>query len=127
VLRLARLANQTNTGRSGAAPAKDLSPEASLEERVVAALRTVLDPEIPVNIYDLGLIYGLDVGADGTVDVRMTLTAPACPVAGIMPGLVESAVRKVDGVNAVSVDLVWDPPWDKGRMSEAARLQLGLL
>ncbi len=127
MLRLARLANQTNTGRSGAAPAKDLSPEASLEERVVAALRTVLDPEIPVNIYDLGLIYGLDVGADGTVDVRMTLTAPACPVAGIMPGLVESAVRKVDGVNAVSVDLVWDPPWDKGRMSEAARLQLGLL
>jgi FeS assembly SUF system protein len=127
VLRLARLANQTDTGRSGAAPAKDLSPEASLEERVVAALRTVLDPEIPVNIYDLGLIYGLDVGADGTVDVRMTLTAPACPVAGIMPGLVESAVRKVDGVNAVSVDLVWDPPWDKGRMSEAARLQLGLL
>ncbi len=127
MLRLARLANQTDTGRSGAAPAKDLSPEASLEERVVAALRTVLDPEIPVNIYDLGLIYGLDVGADGTVDVRMTLTAPACPVAGIMPGLVESAVRKVDGVNAVSVDLVWDPPWDKGRMSEAARLQLGLL
>jgi FeS assembly SUF system protein len=93
----------------------------------VAALRTVLDPEIPVNIYDLGLIYGLDVGADGTVGVRMTLTAPACPVAGIMPGLVESAVGKVDGVNAVNVDLVWEPPWDKGRMSEAARLQLGLL
>ena len=93
----------------------------------MAALRTVLDPEIPVNIYDLGLVYGLDVGADGAVDVRMTLTAPACPVAGIMPGLVESAIRKVGGVKAVNVALVWDPPWDKGRMSEAARLQLGLL
>lgn len=127
MLRLARLASQTGAARGGVTQADDLSPEASLEERVVAALRTVLDPEIPVNIYDLGLIYGLDIGADGTVDLRMTLTAPACPVAGIMPGLVESAVRKVNGVNAVNVDLVWDPPWDKGRMSEAARLQLGLL
>jgi FeS assembly SUF system protein len=121
VLRLARLASLSGP----------LAPAASagegLEERVVAALRTVLDPEIPVNIYDLGLIYGLDVGADGSVGVRMTLTAPACPVAGVMPGLVESAIRKVDGVRAVRVDLVWDPPWEKGRMSEAARLQLGLM
>jgi len=121
VLRLARLASLSGP----------LAPAASagegLEERVVAALRTVLDPEIPVNIYDLGLIYGLDVGADGSVGVRMTLTAPACPVAGIMPGLVESAIRKVDGVRTVRVDLVWDPPWEKGRMSEAARLQLGLM
>ena len=127
MLRLARLARLTGSQRAGPLASAVPGAATTLEERVVAALRTVLDPEIPVNIYDLGLIYGLDVGADGTVGVRMTLTAPACPVAGIMPGLVESAVGKVDGVNAVNVDLVWEPPWDKGRMSEAARLQLGLL
>ena len=102
-------------------------PGASLEDCIVAALRTVFDPEIPVNIYDLGLIYGLDVGQDGAVAIRMTLTAPACPVAGMMPGLVESVVRKVDGVTGVGVELVWDPPWTRERMSDEARLQLGLL
>jgi FeS assembly SUF system protein len=102
-------------------------PGAGLEDCIVAALRTVFDPEIPVNIYDLGLIYGLDVGQDGAVAIRMTLTAPACPVAGMMPGLVESVVRKVDGVTGVGVELVWDPPWTRERMSDEARLQLGLL
>jgi len=101
--------------------------DAGIEEQIVAALRTVFDPEIPVNVYDLGLIYAIEVGADGAVEIRMTLTAPACPVAGMMPGLVESAVRQVDGVTAVKVDLVWDPPWSKGRMSDEARLQLGML
>ena len=101
--------------------------DAGIEEQIVAALRTVFDPEIPVNVYDLGLIYAIDVGADGAVEIRMTLTAPACPVAGMMPGLVESAVRQVDGVTAVKVDLVWDPPWSKERMSDEARLQLGML
>jgi FeS assembly SUF system protein len=101
--------------------------DAGIEEQIVAALRTVFDPEIPVNVYDLGLIYAIEVGAGGAVKIRMTLTAPACPVAGMMPGLVESAVRQVDGVTAVKVDLVWDPPWSKERMSDEARLQLGML
>jgi len=99
----------------------------SLEERIIAALRTVNDPEIPVNIYDLGLIYGLELGEDGRVAIRMTLTAPACPVAEAMPGMVEQAVRSVDGVADVEVELVWDPPWGVERMSEEARLTLGLL
>ena len=99
----------------------------SLEELIIAALRTVNDPEIPVNIYDLGLIYGLELGEDGRVAIRMTLTAPACPVAEAMPGMVEQAVRSVDGVADVEVELVWDPPWGVERMSEEARLTLGLL
>jgi FeS assembly SUF system protein len=112
------------------APAPDVATattEGSLHDRVIAALRTVFDPEIPVNIYDLGLIYDLDVADSGAVAVRMTLTAPACPVAGTMPGLVESAVRGVQGVSDVRVDLVWDPPWGKDRMSDEAKLQLGML
>lgn len=123
MFRLARFARQPAPEPAVAAATAD----AGLEERIVAALRTVYDPEIPVNVYDLGLIYAIDVGADGAVEIRMTLTAPACPVAGMMPGLVESAVRQVDGVTAVKVDLVWDPPWSKERMSDEARLQLGML
>ena len=123
MFRLARLARQPAPEPAVAAATAD----AGIEERIVAALRTVYDPEIPVNVYDLGLIYAIDVGADGAVEIRMTLTAPACPVAGMMPGLVESAVRQVDGVTAVRVDLVWDPPWTKERMSDEARLQLGML
>ncbi len=92
---------------------------------VVDALRGVFDPEIPVNIHELGLIYRCDVSADGNVEIDMTLTAPACPVAGEMPGTVENAVRAVPGVNDVKVELVWDPPWDQSMMSEAARLELG--
>jgi|SRR5579883_2536925 FeS assembly SUF system protein len=94
------------------------------EAEVVKALRTVFDPEIPVNIYDLGLIYGLKV-EDGIAHVRMTLTAPGCPVAGILPGQVEAAVRAVPGITDAKVELVWDPPWDRSRMSEAAKLELG--
>ncbi len=101
--------------------------EGSLKTAVVDALRGVFDPEIPVNIYDLGLIYGLDLDASNNVRIRMTLTAPACPVAEIMPEQVRSAVAGVRGVNEVQVELVWDPPWTQQRMSEAARLELGLL
>ncbi|MEJ2644177.1 MAG: SUF system Fe-S cluster assembly protein [Gammaproteobacteria bacterium] len=99
-----------------------------LEQQVTEALRTVYDPEIPVNIYDLGLIYGLDVdAASGTANIRMTLTAPGCPVAQTFPGTVECEVMKVDGVKCAHVELVWDPPWSQDRMSESARLQLGLI
>lgn len=97
-----------------------------LRERVVEALRTVHDPEIPVNIYELGLIYELDVDAEGRVEVKMTLTSPACPVAGSLPGEVESKIKSVDGVQDAKVELTWDPPWSPEKMTEAARLQLGL-
>ncbi|HKK14382.1 MAG TPA: SUF system Fe-S cluster assembly protein [Gammaproteobacteria bacterium] len=99
-----------------------------LQEQVIQALRQVYDPELPVNIYDLGLIYDLDVdAAEGRVKVQMTLTAPGCPVAQTFPGTVECAVRDVEGVNCAEVELVWDPPWSQERMSEAARLQLGMI
>jgi FeS assembly SUF system protein len=104
-----------------------LPSEASLRERVEAALRGVYDPEIPVNIYELGLIYELEVSPEGVVEVRMTLTAPNCPAAGAMPAEIEARLRAIEGVSDVHVELVWDPPWDKSRMSEAARLELGLL
>ncbi len=94
---------------------------------VIEALRGVFDPEIPVNIYDLGLIYDLVLDAGNNVRIRMTLTAPACPVAEIMPGQVRAAVAGVEGVNDVQVELVWDPPWTQQCMSEEARLELGLL
>jgi FeS assembly SUF system protein len=110
------------------APADGPPPEpgATLEERVIAAVRSCYDPEIPVNIYDLGLVYDLKVDPAGKVSIRMTLTSPACPVAGSLPGEVRSRVLAVPGVAAADVELVWDPPWDKERMSEEARLQLGL-
>jgi len=102
--------------------------EEGLRGEVIAALRTVYDPEIPVNIHDLGLIYGLDVDeANGKVAIRMTLTAPGCPVAATFPATVEQAVRGVNGVREAHVDLVWDPPWSRERMSEAALLELGLI
>ena len=108
----------------------ELAPEdadASLEQRAVAALRSVYDPEIPVNIYDLGLIYLVHIDEQAVVNVQMTLTAPACPVAGTLPGQVEGVLRQVEGVRDAHVELVWDPPWDQGRMSEEARLTLGML
>ncbi len=101
--------------------------EDGLRQRVIEALRTVFDPEIPVNIYDLGLIYDLKVDDAGKVRIRMTLTAPACPFAAALPAQVEQAVKKVEGVKEVQVELVWDPPWSQERMSEEAKLQLGLL
>ena len=96
-------------------------------DAIIAALRTVHDPEIPVNIYDLGLIYAIDAVGEADIAIDMTLTAPGCPVAGILPGQVEKAVEGVDGVGACRVKLVWDPPWSKDRMSEEARLELGML
>jgi FeS assembly SUF system protein len=93
-------------------------------DAITKALRTVFDPEIPVNVHDLGLIYALDVGDDGGVRVRMTLTAPGCPMADVIVRQVREAVAGVPGVTAVDVDLVWDPPWSPDRMSEAARLEL---
>jgi FeS assembly SUF system protein len=101
--------------------------EQGLKRQVIAALSTIYDPELPVNIYDLGLIYDLDVDADGRVDIRMTLTAPGCPVAQTFPTQVEQAVAEVKGVASAHVEIVWDPPWDQSRMTEAARLQLGLV
>ncbi len=97
-----------------------------LRQAVVDAIGTVYDPEIPVNLYELGLIYKVDIGADGKVDIDMTVTAPACPVADILPIQVADAVRAVPGVTDVHVDLVWDPPWNPDMMSEAARLELGM-
>lgn len=105
---------------------KSVSVE-ELRENVIAALRTIFDPEIPVNIYDLGLIYDLQIDDSGKVTVQMTLTAPGCPVAQTFPGEVEGKLYGVPGVNEAIVDLVWDPPWDQDRMTEAAKLQLGML
>lgn len=99
-----------------------------LETRVIAALRKVFDPEIPVNIYDLGLVYALDIDEEkGAVHVRMTLTAPTCPVAQTFPDTVSRAVWMVEGVENVEIELVWEPPWSMEMMGEAARLQLGLI
>ncbi len=95
-------------------------------DAVIAALRTVHDPEIPVNIYDLGLIYGIVIGEDGTVRIEMTLTAPACPVAGIMPQQIAEAAATADGVGTVEVRLVWEPPWTRDRMTDEAKLALDL-
>ena len=98
-----------------------------LRAHVVEALSSVFDPEIPVDIYELGLIYGIDISGEGAVTVRMTLTAPACPAAQTLPVEVEHKVAALPGVSGVKVEIVWDPPWGPDKMSEAARLQLGLL
>ena len=107
---------------------KPLDPGAPVadKEAVIEAMKTVHDPEIPVNIYDLGLIYALDIAEDGSTQVQMTLTAPACPVAGQMPIDVANAVAGVDGIGEVTVELVWEPAWTKDRMSEEARLALDM-
>lgn len=121
-----------HTGQEGAprhgeeVTVERMDPE-ELREPIVAALRTVHDPEIPVNIFDLGLIYRIDIGATGNVDIDMTLTAPACPVAGTLPRMVEDTVRQVEGVGDVRVELVWDPPWTQARMTEEALLELGMV
>jgi FeS assembly SUF system protein len=100
--------------------------QGTLETPIVEALRTCYDPEIPVNIYELGLVYGIDVQPSGEVTIRMTLTSPNCPVAGSLPGEVQQKVRSVPGVTDAKVELVWDPPWCMDNMSEAAKLQLGM-
>jgi FeS assembly SUF system protein len=109
-------------------PGSALSAEEleQLTADIVAALKTVNDPEIPSDIYELGLIYKIDIADDRFVTVDMTLTAPGCPVAGEMPGWVENAVNAVDGVQGTKVNLVFDPPWDKERMSEEAKLACGM-
>jgi FeS assembly SUF system protein len=103
------------------------STDHDLFEPVVEAMRTVFDPEIPVNIYDLGLIYRIGIDADSHVDVQMTLTAPGCPVAGEMPGWVADAVLATPGVRTVDVQLVWEPPWGMEKLSDEAKLELGLM
>jgi len=102
-------------------------PGGDLYEGVVAALKEIFDPEIPVNIYDLGLIYAVDVTEDGGVAITMTLTTPHCPVAESLPGEVEMRVCAVPGVRDAQVNIVWDPPWDMGKMSDEAKLELGML
>lgn len=97
-----------------------------LKQAIIEQLKTVFDPEIPVNIYDLGLIYDVEVNDNREVHVSMTLTTPGCPVAQTFPGMVEMEVNKVEGVVDTTVELVWDPPWTQERMSEAARLELGM-
>jgi len=111
----------------GEKKALDFREVIALEEKVVEALRTCYDPEIPVNIYELGLVYETKVEPSGEVKVKMTLTAPNCPAAAYLPSEVEAKVKAVQNVTAAKVEVVWDPPWDPSKMSEAARLQLGML
>ncbi len=111
---------------AGAPLAAGHGPVAS-ENLIIGALREVFDPEIPVNLYDLGLIYDINIVPDGTVKIDMSLTAPGCPVAGEMPGDVARAVAKVPGTGEITVTLVWEPPWTPERMSEDARLALGMI
>jgi FeS assembly SUF system protein len=109
---------------SGMTP--DAEKTAALKPAIVTAISAVYDPEIPVNIYELGLIYDVIVDASSAVGIRMTLTAPGCPAAQILPVQVKEQVAAVPGVTGATVDVVWDPPWDRDRMSEAAKLQLGM-
>ena len=103
------------------------SPAPALRERVIEAIKTCYDPEIPVNIWEMGLVYAVDVSPEGAVAIQMTLTSPACPVAGSLPPEVEEKVREVEGVTDVRVDVVWEPPWNPGMMSEAARLDINMM
>ena len=115
------------TGHEISAPEAQNGANEDLRQAVIEMLSTVTDPEIPVNIYELGLIYDVVLSTDGDVQVVMTLTTPNCPVAESMPGEVEERVASVPGVRGVAVELVWDPPWTPDRMSEAAKLELGLI
>jgi FeS assembly SUF system protein len=111
-------------------PPQSALPKAELDritDDLVTQFKTVFDPEIPVDIYELGLIYKVDITDDRHVDIEMTLTAPGCPVAGEMPGWVEAAARRVEGVKSVNVNLVFDPPWTPARMSDEAKLELNML
>jgi FeS assembly SUF system protein len=126
VIQPAAAAPPTPTDLKTAALVNDAARHAELEPKVRAAIKTVFDPEIPVNVYDLGLIYEIIVTAESVVGVRMTLTAPACPAAQWLPGQVEQKAKAVEGVTDALVDVVFEPPWTKDRMSDAAKLQLGL-
>jgi FeS assembly SUF system protein len=119
-----------DTGPAKAEGAAEPIPQEELDritDDLIQNLKQVYDPEIPVDIYELGLIYKVDINDDRHVDIEMTLTAPACPVAGEMPGWVEDAARRVNGVKSAKATLVFDPPWDPSRMSDEARLQLNML
>ena len=121
----------TDAAPPPAAEGDPLIPPSSTEhpryEEIVEAIRGVYDPEIPVNIYDLGLVYSIRIDDENAVDVDMTLTAPGCPVAGEMPGWVADAVEPLPGIKQVDVRLVWEPPWDMSRLSDEARLELGFM
>jgi FeS assembly SUF system protein len=115
---------------AGAGEARIVDAPESMREvglRIVEQLKTVFDPEIPVDIYELGLVYKISLDAEGAANIRMTLTSPMCPAAEELPPEVESKARGVEGVTAVTLDLVWDPPWTPAMMSEAAKLELGML
>jgi FeS assembly SUF system protein len=120
-----KLADQTVVDR--AVDGSKSPRQKAIEEKVIDVIRTVYDPELPVNIYDLGLIYEIRVNEDDTVHVKMTLTAPGCPVAGSLPPEVERKIEGIEEVKSATVELVWDPPWGRERMSETALLELGLL
>jgi FeS assembly SUF system protein len=111
---------------TGEQPTLPIDPK-KVEAAIIEALQTIYDPEIPVNIYELGLIYGVEVAEDGRAEVRMTLTAPACPVAGAIVEEVAEKAGHVEGVSTAHVELVWDPPWTPDRMTEAAKLELGMM
>ena len=115
--------NQPETAGGSAISPADLE---RITDDIIAALKTVYDPEIPADIYELGLVYRIDIDDDRLVTIDMTLTAPGCPVAGDMPGWVQDAVREIPGVRNVTVELVFDPPWDPSRMSDEAKLQLNM-
>lgn len=120
---MASMSEAAPGGSTGKVPENILG----IEEQVIDVLRTCYDPEIPVNIFELGLIYGVAVEPSGHVGISMTLTSPHCPVAASLPMEVEDKVRALPGVKTAKVEITWDPPWDPSRMSEAARLQLGML
>jgi FeS assembly SUF system protein len=124
-----RISTSETFADAWAEPQKAALPQAELDrltDELIAALKTVYDPEIPVDVYELGLIYKVDLSDDRDVVVDMTLTAPGCPVAGEMPGWIEDAVMKVDGVKSARANLVFDPPWDPSKMSDEAKLALNM-
>ncbi len=131
---LASTSGNDDAGEAPTGPAAETAAEGALSQeeldrmsaQLIAAIKTVYDPEIPVDIYELGLIYKIDISDQRDVTIDMTLTAPGCPVAGIMPGWVEDAVRSVPGVREVTVNVVFDPPWTPAMMSEEAKLELNI-
>ncbi len=127
VLKPDRLPPYNNILNAMGAEITNLSDDIELEDRIVESIKEIYDPEIPVNVYDLGLIYRLDIAEDKTVHVTMTLTAPNCPAAGILPGQVEQAVGNTDGVADVDLELTFDPPFTPEMMSDEARLELGFM
>lgn len=120
-------AQQDDTAQDAGGEDTAGAPKETLKNEVIAAISEIFDPEIPVNIYELGLIYDVHVGEDGKIDLVMTLTSPHCPVAEILPGQVKSRVELVEGVNEVELELTWEPPWTPENMSEAAKLELGFM